>query len=139
MTTLRIAVWLARTANEMRLWTFHPMLPCLALALWMMFLPGLASAQSAEDQRSTPGSGSIQGIVKDSSGSIVAGAIVTLETAASTGQRTAMTDQTGVFRFSAVEPGNYKITIAASGFGVWTAANVAITSSDNQQIGRASC
>ena len=90
MTTLRIAVWLARTANDVRLFTFHPMLPCLALALWMMFLPGLASAQSAEDQRSAPGTGSIQGAVKDSSGSTVAGAIVTLETAASTGQRTAI-------------------------------------------------
>jgi hypothetical protein len=134
MTTLRIAVWLARTANDVRLFTFHPMLPCLALAFWMMFLPGLASAQSAEDQRSTPGSGSIQGTVKDASGSTVAGAIVTLETAASTGQRTAITDQAGAFRFSNVEPGNYKITIAASGFAVWTAANVAITSSDNQAL-----
>ena len=45
-----------------------------------------------------------------------------LETAASTGQRTAITDQAGSFRFSAVEPGNYKITIAASGFAVWTRA-----------------
>ena len=124
MTTLRIAVWLSRTANEVRPWTFRPMLPCLAPALWMMFLPGLASAQSAEDQGSTPGR-LIQGTVKDSSGSTVAGAIVTLETAASTGQRTAITDQAGAFRFSAVEPGNYKITIAASGFAAWTAPNAA--------------
>ena len=52
--------------------------------------------------------------------------------AASTGQRTAITDQAGAFRFSAVEPGNYKITIAAAGFAVWTAANVAVGSGDNQ-------
>ena len=106
------------------------MLPCLAPALWMMFIPGLASAQSAEAQRSTPGA--IQGAVKDSSGSAVAGAIVTLETAASTSQRTAITDQAGAFRFSAVEPGNYKITIAASGFAAWTTPNVAVASGDNQ-------
>jgi hypothetical protein len=104
------------------------MLPCLAPALWMMFIPGLASAQSAEAQRSTPGA--IQGAVKDSSGSAVAGAIVTLETAASTSQRTAITDQAGAFRFSAVEPGNYKITIAASGFAAWT-TNVAVASGDD--------
>jgi len=55
-----------------------------------------------------------------------------LETAASTSQRTAITDQAGSFRFSAVEPGNYKITIAASGFAVWTVTNVAVASSDNQ-------
>jgi hypothetical protein len=87
--------------------------------LWMMLLPGLASAQS------------IQGTVNDSSGSTVTGAIVTLETAASTGQRTAITDQAGAFHFADVEPGNYKITITASGFAVWTSANVAIASGEN--------
>jgi hypothetical protein len=132
MTTLRIAVWLSRTANQVWPWTFRPMLPCLAPALWVMFIPGLASAQSAEPQLSTPGA--IQGVVKDSSGSAVADAIVTLETAASTSQRTAITDQAGSFRFSAVEPGNYKITIAASGFAVWTVTNVAVASSDNQPL-----
>jgi hypothetical protein len=97
----------------------------------MMFIPGLASAQS-EAQTSTPGT--IQGAVKDSSGLAVAGAIVTLETEASTSQRTAITDQAGSFRFSAVDPGNYKITIAASGFAVWTVPNVAVASSDNQPL-----
>jgi hypothetical protein len=33
-----------------------------------------------------------------------------------------------------VEPGNYKITIAASGFAVWTATNVAVASSDSQPL-----
>jgi protocatechuate 3,4-dioxygenase beta subunit len=97
----------------------------------MMFIPGLASAQSAEAQRSTPGA--IQGAVTDSSGSAVTGAIVTLETAASTSQRTAITDQAGSFRFSAVEPGNYKITIAASGFAAWT-TNVAVASGYNPEL-----
>src|ERR1700733_6247991 len=130
MTTLRIPASLARRTNEAQLWTFHSMLPRMAMALWVMFSPGLVSAQSADDLGSRRGS--IQGIAKDNSGSTVAGAIVTLETAASTGQRTAITDQAGAFHFSAVEPGNYKITIAASGFAVWTAANVAITPGDNQ-------
>src|ERR1700689_4773799 len=111
MATSRIAVWLGRTANEVRRWTFRPMLLCLVPAFWMMLIPGLASAQSVEAQGRTPGT--IQGTVKDGSGSAVAGAIVSLETAASTGQRTAITDQAGAFRFPAVEPGNYKITIAA--------------------------
>jgi hypothetical protein len=98
----------------------------------MMFIPVLASAQSIEAQGSTPGA--IQGTVKDGSGSAVAGAIVSLETAASTGQRTAITDQAGAFRFSAVEPGNYKITIAASGFAIWTTPNVAVALGDNQPL-----
>jgi hypothetical protein len=94
----------------------------------MMFIPGVASAQSAGVQ------GSIQGTVKDASGSTVAGAIVTLGTSTPTGQRTAITDQAGFFRFSAVDPGSYKIAIAAAGFAVWTAENVAVGSDENQPL-----
>ena len=53
--------------------------------------------------------------IKDASASSVAGAIVTLDPAASTGQRTAITDQAGAFGFFALEPGNYK----AHHRGVW--------------------
>ncbi len=95
-----------------------------------MLIPGLAFAPPA-----------IQGTVKDGSGSAVAGAVVTLETPAAiavgttvgptTAGRTTVTDQEGSFRFLAVEPGNYKVTIAASGFTVWT-TNVAVTPDDRQ-------
>ena len=82
--------------------------------LWMVLLPGLVSAQSAA-------TGAIDGTVKDSSGSAVAGAIVTLETATATVQRTAVADAAGAFHFSSVAAGDYKVTIAANGFAVWTA------------------
>src|SRR5579862_8695852 len=49
-------------ANEVLRWTFRPLLPCLVSALWMMFIPGLASAQSAEAQSRT--AGAVQGAVK---------------------------------------------------------------------------
>jgi hypothetical protein len=87
-----------------------------------------ACTQSVGAQGNAPGA--IQGTVKDDSGSTVAGAVVTMETAASTGQRTAMADQAGFFRFAAVEPGDYKITIAANGFAVWTAANIVVGTGD---------
>ncbi len=64
----------------------------------------------------------------------MAGAIVTLEATTSPGQRTASTDQAGSFRFSAVAPGNYKVTVAAAGFAVWTAANVAVASGEDQPL-----
>jgi hypothetical protein len=79
----------------------------------MMFIPGWARAQAE----------AIHGAVTDSSGSAVEGAIVTLETA-SASPRTAITDGSGAFLFSAVERGDYKITITAGGFATWT-ANVA--------------
>ena len=105
MTKLHIPVWLARIANEARLRTFLPILPRLVLALGMMCLPALSSAQSAAGQPDTPGSGSISGTVKDNSGSAVPGAIVTLESASSTVPRTAITDQAGAFRFSGLDGG----------------------------------
>jgi hypothetical protein len=111
---------------------FRPMIPGVGPALWIMFIPGLALGQSAGAQGGAPGS--IQGTVHDASGSAVAGAIVTLETDASTSQRTASTDQTGSFRFSPVELGNYRITIAAPGFAVWTAANVMAGSGDDHPL-----
>src|SRR6202162_3544485 len=132
MTTSRMAVSLRRTAADARRRSFCAMIPCLAPTLWMMFIPGLASAQSAGAQGSAPSA--IQGTMKDGSGSAVAGAIVTLETSATTGHRTDITDQAGSFGFFAVEPGNYTITIAAPGFAIWTMPNVAVASRDNQPL-----
>jgi Carboxypeptidase regulatory-like domain len=83
----------------------------MAPILWILLIPGLASAQPAE----------VEGTIKDASSLAVKGAFVTLETSASRIPRTAITDQAGVFRFVAVEPGEYKITIAALGFEDWTA------------------
>jgi hypothetical protein len=113
MTTLRQSIFWATIA-------------CLAPTLWMILVPALACAQPGGAQGNVPDA--IQGAVKDSSGLFIEGAIVTLETGSSTGQRTAVTDQAGSFRFTAVEPGNYKITITADGFAVWTAANVSVDS-----------
>ncbi len=98
----------------------------------MMFIPGLACAQSAGTQENAPNA--IHGAVQDVSGSAITGAIVTLETSASAGQRTAVTDQAGDFRFSPVEPGNYKVTIAAAGFAVWTTPNVTVGSGENPPL-----
>lgn len=96
-------------------------------ALCMILILALAFAHATGQ---SPGLGLVQGTVKDASGSTVAGAVVTLETASSTGQRTAITDESGSFRFANVTPGNYNITIDALGFAVWTEANVAVGPGD---------
>jgi hypothetical protein len=128
----------------MRRWIFRLVIPCLVPAIWIMSPPGLASAQPAATQRSADDQsqdapsrlapGAIGGAVKDGSGSVVVGAIVTLETAASTGQRTTIADEAGSFHFSAVEPGTYRIAITASGFAVWTAADVVVGSGGNPRL-----
>jgi hypothetical protein len=118
MKVSQMAIWFTRTAAAVQQSRYRIIIRSLVPTLWMMFIPGLASAQPNTLD-------AIQGTVKDSSGSAVEGAIVTLETASPASQRTAITDQAGSFRFSPVEPGNYKVAIAADGFADWTAANVA--------------
>src|SRR5215831_4070964 len=75
----------------------------------------LLAAQSCSAQ-TIPVPGTIHGTVTDSSGSVVEAAIVRLQAVGATAQRTTLTDQTGSFHFSAVEPGVYDLTITAAGF-----------------------
>jgi len=94
-------------------------------AFWLILNAGLATAQDQPP-------GSIRGTVTDPSASIVAGAVVTLETPA--GQRTTITDAAGVYHFSPVDPGTYTLTISASGFGVWKTTNVVVGLGEPQAL-----
>ncbi len=58
----------------------------------------------------------IVGSVRDSSGAVVAGAIVNLENAGTTARRSALSDDKGAYSVPNLEPGNYKISIQAPGF-----------------------
>src|SRR5437588_9207583 len=74
----------------------------------------LLSLQSLKAQ--TPGTGALTGTVKDPSGAVIPSATVTL-TSVDTGQaRTTMTGADGVYRFSLLPPGNYRVRIESSGF-----------------------
>ena len=71
----------------------------------------------------------VRGVVKDTSGAVIPGALVTLEPAGSQA-RTTLTDAAGQFQFSGVTAGAGKLTITAGGFVTWTAENVAPESGD---------
>jgi hypothetical protein len=79
-----------------------------------------------------PAPQTIGGKVTDASGLAVMGAVVTLQSGASTSKRTTVTDETGSFHFAAVEPGSYTIAIADDGFALWTAANIVVRAGENQ-------
>ena len=65
---------------------------------------------AAQEQR-----GSIEGVIKDSSGAVLPG--VTVEARTNTGVvLTATTDSEGVYRFPSLSPGTYEITASLSGF-----------------------
>src|SRR5438067_2150072 len=76
----------------------------------MMVLSALLAANAAAQTLT----GSITGTVKDEQGGVLAGVTVTLT--GKTGARTSVTDTTGLYRFSALDPGAYVIAAELSGF-----------------------
>lgn len=74
--------------------------------------------------------GRIAGTVKDVQGAVVAGATVKLANTATGIERSAVTNQNGVFNFPELALGTYRLTIAKPGFR--TTAVTAITTSLGQ-------
>lgn len=81
--------------------TLRTLSVALALAI-----PALVSAQSF--------SGIVAGVVKDAQGGVLPGASVQL--IGKTGARDAVTDNSGTYRFNAVDPGAYEVLVSMSGF-----------------------
>ena len=86
----------ARRGGSSRRWVFRAAW-CLIPVVYAI----LAGRAFAQHEPAAQSAGTIRGTVKDSSGAVVAGAVVTLEAAGSTQQQqTTITDQAGQFRFS---------------------------------------
>ena len=95
----------------MRLRTFAAL---LAIALF-------AAPVRAQEQR-----GSIEGVVKDSSGTVLPGATVEAKSAGS-GVLSTTSDATGNFRFPSVLPGTYEVSATLSGFKTAKVGDVRVT------------
>ncbi|HEV3329664.1 MAG TPA: carboxypeptidase-like regulatory domain-containing protein [Bryobacteraceae bacterium] len=80
----------------------------LAIALSIAFAP-CALAQSA-------GTAGLSGTITDASGAAVPNVAVTLTNADTNQVRTTSTGSDGVYKFSLISPGNYKIHLSATGF-----------------------
>ena len=85
----------------------------LLLALYTLLLVPPAFAQEQ--------TGSIQGVVKDSSGGVLPGVTVQERSPSVVGVSTTITDSQGNDRFPALPPGTYTVTATLTGF---TAAKV---------------
>jgi hypothetical protein len=80
----------------------------------------LAWPAMAQEQR-----GSIEGLIKDSSGAILPG--VTVDAKSSTGVTvTATTDANGAYRFPSVPPGTYEVSATLSGFAPQKVSDVTV-------------
>src|ERR1700746_440074 len=93
---------------ESRQWTCSKVITKVIAVL--VALPVLAFAQA------TISTGSIQGIVKDPSGALIAGAKIKI-TSQQTGQVAVLaTDSAGVYASGALLPGNYVVVVESAGF-----------------------
>jgi outer membrane receptor protein involved in Fe transport len=79
--------------------------------------------------------GVVTGIVSDSSGAVVSGAPVTLQNAATHLERTTTTNNEGLYRFEAVDLGNYSVKVSAQGFGEVTKTNIDVRANQAADVG----
>jgi outer membrane receptor protein involved in Fe transport len=61
--------------------------------------------------------GSVEGVVKDTSGAVLPGATIEARSPALVGLATAVTDSQGVYRFPSLAPGLYTVSATLQGFG----------------------
>ena len=78
--------------------------------------------------------GTLSGNVTDSSGAVVAGAQVTVLEVQTGVSQTATTDSSGIYRFSALLPGTYKVTISASGFATQETPGVRVSANEIARV-----
>jgi hypothetical protein len=83
-----------------------------ALALSLL----LTTASLTFAQAVTSGTGAVNGRVTDASDAVMPGVTVTLTSPSQMGTRTAVTDSDGMYRFTAVTPGDYAVVFELAGF-----------------------
>jgi hypothetical protein len=97
----------------------------LALLLAALFLCSRSFGQSGE--------GSLNGVVTDPSGGVIAKAAVRLTN--STGQSLdTATGRDGTYEFKGLKPGTYKLTAASKGFEIFTQDDVQVIAGANQRL-----
>ena len=81
-------------------------------------------------------SSSLEGVVVDPANAAVANAPVTLTNTDTRASRTASTDNAGTYRFLQVDPGNYSITVKASGFKTEVQTGVVVAAQEVHSGGK---
>jgi hypothetical protein len=88
-------------------------------AILLVACLAFAGATSAQEQR-----GSIEGVIKDSSGAVMPGVTVEVRNVERGGVASTVTDELGIYRFPALATGHYDVTATLQGFNVAKAQKV---------------
>jgi hypothetical protein len=84
--------------------------------LWFLFVSAFALLAAPRALAQIGGAGSIQGVVTDATGAVLPGATVTATNVATGVKTERQTTGAGLYVLSPLPPGEYKITVSASGF-----------------------
>jgi hypothetical protein len=76
----------------------------------------------------------LNGTIYDASGAVVPDATVTMKNQASGDVRASVTNQSGYFSITAIQPGTYDVTVSAQGFKVWSQKGVVFNQGDNRSL-----
>jgi len=109
----------------LHLWGSHCVTPRIATLLWVLLAlagPGIVRAQVA--------GGSVSGSTRGESGATVPSVQLTIKDVTSGEVRSATSGTDGLYRFPALPPGSYELTVSAPGFvtQTWTGISVAVGS-----------
>ncbi len=78
--------------------------------------------------------GALTGTVTDQSGGVIAGATVTITSAATGQTRTASTDANGSYKFGSLPPGDYSMKFTATGFKTVTVPSVSVNVTETRVL-----
>ena len=78
--------------------------------------------------------GTLSGTTVDSTGAVVANAKVVMKNELSGDTRTTVSNGSGFFSITAVQPGTYTVTVSAPGFKNWTQSGIVFAQGDNRTL-----
>src|SRR5690349_3842928 len=109
----------------------HQSFSVLSRAVWLFALTALLSvAANAQFQAS------IQGTVADAAGALIPQAKVTLSSKETGRDLQTVTSGDGFYRFTALAPGSYKLTVEHSGFKRKELENITVSAEATQGVDR---
>jgi hypothetical protein len=101
----------------------------ISTSIFLVIYFAFSLTSSAQTSR-----GTITGIITDQNGAVVQGANILLTNTATKTERSTTTNEEGLFRFDAVDLGDYSLKASASGFGTVTKTNIIINANNISQI-----
>lgn len=104
-------------------WKKTGQITCVAI---FVFLSALSFGQQL--------TGTLTGTTRDSTGAVVANAKVTMKNQLNGDTRTTVSNESGYFTITAVQPGTYAIVVEAAGFKTWKQDGVVFAQGDNRTL-----